>query len=96
MGIGRGGLRPRRALGQNFVADANTVRRIAATLAAIYLTYGVIQARGLQTIFLVYPELLLVILGLLVAVGRYTGYRLSELIRFRALAATTPPATPPE
>jgi transglutaminase-like putative cysteine protease len=73
---------------------ANTFRRIAATLAAIYLTYSVIQARGLQTIFLVYPELLLVILGLLVAVGRYTGYRLSELIRFRALA-DVPPPTPP-
>ncbi|HUI04642.1 MAG TPA: 16S rRNA (adenine(1518)-N(6)/adenine(1519)-N(6))-dimethyltransferase RsmA [Acidimicrobiales bacterium] len=27
--LGRHGLRPRRALGQNFVADANTVRRIA-------------------------------------------------------------------
>lgn len=65
---------------------ANTLRRVAATLAAIYLTYGVIHARGLQTLFLVYPELLLVILGLLVAVGRYTGYRLSELIRFRELA----------
>ncbi len=73
---------------------ANTLRRIAATLAAIYLTYTVVQAHALQTIFLVYPELLLVILGLLVAVGRYTGYRLSELIRFRALV-DAPPAVPP-
>jgi 7 transmembrane helices usually fused to an inactive transglutaminase/Transglutaminase-like superfamily/Inactive transglutaminase fused to 7 transmembrane helices len=72
---------------------ANTVRRIAATLAAIYLTYAVIRARGLQTLFLVYPELLLVILGLLVAVGRYTGYRLTELIRFRELA-DAPPSRP--
>ena len=56
------------------------------TLASIYLTYGVIRAEGLQTVFLVYPELLLVILGLLVAVGRYTGYRLTELVRFRELA----------
>jgi hypothetical protein len=64
----------------------NTVRRIGATLASIYLTYGVLHAVNLQTLFLVYPELLLVILGLLVAVGRYTGYRLVELIRFRELA----------
>lgn len=71
-----------------------TLRRIAATLAAIYLTYAVIHARGLQTLFLVYPELLLVILGLLVAVGRYTGYRLSELIRFRTLADAPRPAPP--
>ena len=72
---------------------ANTVRRIGATLAAIYLTYGVIHAGNLQTLFLVYPELLLVILGLLVAVGRYTGYRLVELVRFRELA-DAPRATP--
>jgi len=72
----------------------NTLRRIGATLAAIYLTYAVIHARGLQTLFLVYPELLFVILGLLVAVGRYTGYRLSELIRFRELADAPRPAPP--
>jgi transglutaminase-like putative cysteine protease len=73
---------------------ANTLRRIGATLVAIYLTYAVIRVRGLQTLFLVYPELLLVILGLLVAVGRYTGYRLSELIRFRELADAPRPSTP--
>ena len=28
----------------------------------------------------------IIILGLLVAVGRYTGYRLVELIRFRELS----------
>jgi hypothetical protein len=74
---------------------ANTLRRIAATLASIYLTYAVIRARSLQTLFLVYPELLLIILGLLVAVGRYTGYRLSELIRFRELADAPRPGPPP-
>lgn len=74
---------------------ANTFRRIGATLASIYLTYAVIRARGLQTLFLVYPELLLVILGLLVAVGRYTGYRLAELIRFRELADAPRPSSPP-
>lgn len=71
----------------------NTLRRIGATLAAIYLTYGVIHAGNLQTLFLVYPELLLVILGLLVAVGRYTGYRLVELVRFRELADAPRPGT---
>ena len=75
---------------------ANTLRRLGATLASIYLTYAVIHMQGLQTLFLIYPELLLVILGLLVAVGRYTGYRLSELIRFRELAdASRPPDLPP-
>lgn len=64
---------------------ANTVRRAAATLVAIYLTYAVIQARALQASLLVYPELLFVILALLLGIGRYTGYRLTELVRFRDL-----------
>jgi hypothetical protein len=71
---------------------ANTLRRVAGTLLAIYITYAVIHSPGLQTLFLVFPELIICILGLLVAVGRYTGYRLSELVRFRALAAAPPPA----
>ncbi len=65
----------------------NTLRRLGATVLAIYITYAVIHAGALQTLFLVFPELLLVILGLLIAVGRYTGYRLTELLRFRAFAA---------
>lgn len=64
----------------------NTLSRIGTTLLSIYLTYVVIQARDLQTFLLVYPEFLIVILGLLVAVGKYTGYRLIELIRFREFA----------
>jgi hypothetical protein len=66
----------------------NTLRRIGGTLLAIYVTYGVIHAELLQTLFLVFPELIISILGLLVAVGRYTGYRLSELIRFRTFGGT--------
>jgi hypothetical protein len=66
----------------------NTLRRLGSTVLAIYMTYAVIQARVLQTIFLVFPEFLVVILGLLVLVGRYTGYRLTELARFRQFGAT--------
>jgi hypothetical protein len=64
----------------------NTMSRVGNTLVATYLTYAVIQARALQEVFLVFPETLFVILGLLVAVGRYTGYRLTEIARFRELA----------
>ena len=34
----------------------------------------------------VFPELLLVLLGMTIALGRYTGYRISELFRFRELS----------
>lgn len=64
----------------------NTMSRVGNTLLSTYLTYAVIQARALQEVFLVFPETLFVILGLLVAVGRYTGYRLTEIARFRELA----------
>lgn len=39
-----------------------------------------------QHIVFVFPEILLTVLGLTVLMGRYSGYRLSELIRFRELA----------
>jgi hypothetical protein len=35
----------------------------------------------------VFPEVNLVVLGLIIALGRYTGFRLNELSRFRQLAA---------
>ena len=74
---------------------ANTLRRIGETLVAIYVTYGFVHARTLQTLFLVFPELTISILGLLIAIGRYTGYRLSELVRFRDLAVLLPSSPQP-
>jgi len=40
----------------------------------------------LEHLIFTFPELLLVVLALVVIAGRYTGYRLLELRRFRALA----------
>jgi len=39
----------------------------------------------------VYPELNLVILGVIVALGRYTGFRLTELKRFHQLTVQEKP-----
>jgi hypothetical protein len=64
----------------------NTLTRVGTTILSVYVTYAVIQAEFLQVSLLIFPEVLLVILGLLVAVGKYTGYRLVELFRFRELA----------
>ena len=33
-----------------------------------------------------FPELLMIVLSLVILIGRYTGYRLSELLRFAPLA----------
>jgi hypothetical protein len=47
------------------------------------ITYKIYQLESLQLTFFVYPELLLVIAAIQVLLGRYTGYRLLELFRFR-------------
>jgi hypothetical protein len=43
----------------------------------------------------VYPEVLLVLFALALLLGRYSGYRLNELLRFRALAREPDPIVPP-
>ena len=47
------------------------------------LSYLVMNQPDLIHLMFVFPELLLVVLGLSLLMGRYTGYRLSELRRFR-------------
>ena len=49
---------------------------------AAYLFMGI---AWLEHLIFTFPELLLVVLALVVLAGRYTGYRLTELWRFRAL-----------
>ena len=57
------------------------------SLALAALTYLVMTIDVLAYWVTVFPEINLVVLGLIVALGRYTGLRLTELLRFRALAA---------
>ena len=49
---------------------------------AAYFAMDNIYVRHLSFTF---PELLLIVLSLVILIGRYTGYRLSELIRFAPL-----------
>jgi len=64
---------------------AKTALQTAVGSAAVaVITYLIIQWEVLQITFFVYPELILFVMGLQILVGRYTGYRLSELVRFRS------------
>ena len=54
------------------------------------LAYSVISIDVLEYWVTVFPEVNLIVLGLIVALGRYTGFRLTELIRFRQLAGSNP------
>ncbi|MEJ2106381.1 MAG: UUP1 family membrane protein [Acidiferrobacteraceae bacterium] len=55
----------------------------AGSLFVAALAYLVMQIEPLRHVIFLYPELLLVILAATILMGRYTGYRLTELIRFR-------------
>jgi len=55
----------------------------SAVVAAI--THQILHFESLQLTFFVYPELLFAVAAFQVLIGRYTGYRLSEFIRFRKL-----------
>ncbi len=57
----------------------------AGSAAVAVLTYGILGIERLQLFFFVYPETLFAIAACQILLGRYTGYRLSEYIRFRAL-----------
>jgi hypothetical protein len=52
------------------------------------ITYEIIHIEPLQLSFFMYPELLLAVGALQVLIGRYTGYRLSEFIRFRRIRSS--------
>ncbi len=61
------------------------LKTAAGTVAVAVITFLVIQWEPLQLTFFIYPELLFAVAGVQVLLGRYTGYRLSELLRFKAL-----------
>lgn len=62
---------------------ANALLDGVGSLAIATVAYLVMGVKLFAWWVLVFPELLLVLLGLTIALGRYTGYRLTELFRFR-------------
>jgi hypothetical protein len=64
---------------------AEGFRTAAGSAAVSILAYGIISWEPLQITFFVFPELLAAVAAAQILLGRYTGYRLSEIFRFRAL-----------
>jgi hypothetical protein len=56
------------------------------SIAVGILCYFVMNLRIVEHLFFVFPELLLVALAATLLLGRYSGYRITELYRFRVLA----------
>jgi hypothetical protein len=65
--------------------------RLCWSLSIAVALYPLFRSATAAHIFFGFPELVLCVMGLLVWVGGYTGYRLSEVIRFRSFAVSEPP-----
>jgi len=64
----------------------SAIRDAAGSLAVAALAHVVMTWRPLEHLILTFPELLLVLFAATLLLGRYAGYRLTELGRFKALA----------
>lgn len=67
------------------VGASEAIQQGIGSLAVAVLVYFVINFKGLQHIVFVFPEFLFFVLAVTILLGRYTGYRLVELSRFRSL-----------
>jgi hypothetical protein len=61
--------------------------QLASTSVVVLAAYPIFQSDAVSQLMFGFPELVFTTMGLLVFIGGYTGYRLSEVVRFRALAA---------
>jgi hypothetical protein len=62
------------------------VVKAAWSTAIAVSIYPLFRSELLEHLMFGFPELVLCVMGLLVWIGGYTGYRVSDLIRFRAFA----------
>ncbi len=63
----------------------NTLKTLVGTLVISILGFSLYQIPELEMFMFSNPELLFTVMGLLILIGKYKGYRLSEFIRFRDL-----------
>ncbi len=65
---------------------ADALRAAFGSLLTAVFSYIAMGLNWLEHLIITFPELLLVVLAFVVLAGRYTGYRLLELTRFKVLA----------
>ncbi len=65
---------------------ADAIRAGLGSLVVAVVAYIFMGIEWLEHLLFTFPELLLVILAIVVMLGRYTGYRLTELRRFKELS----------
>ena len=57
----------------------------SGSLIVAVLAYLVMSNQYVEHLTFNFPELLITLLGVILLMGKYTGYRLSELYRFREM-----------
>ncbi|MBL8200528.1 MAG: UUP1 family membrane protein [Chromatiales bacterium] len=62
------------------------IQQGVGSLIVAAICFTVMEIDVLKHLFFVFPELLLWVLAICLLLGRYSGYRLLELVRFKALA----------
>lgn len=65
---------------------AEAIQQAAGSIAVGAVCFLIMNFPLVEHLFFVFPELLLVVLAATLLLGRYSGYRLTELYRFRVLA----------
>ncbi|MGH8598487.1 MAG: 7TM domain-containing protein, partial [Gammaproteobacteria bacterium] len=69
---------------------ATAIKEFLGSLAVAVAGYFAMTEEHLVYLMFVFPELLLVVLSLCLVFGAYTGYRLSEIFRFKDLTKGQP------
>jgi hypothetical protein len=64
-------------------------RTAVGTAVVATITHEILHLEPLQLTFFVYPEVLFVVAAAQVILGRYTGYRLSEFLRFQRFRSSS-------
>jgi 7 transmembrane helices usually fused to an inactive transglutaminase len=59
----------------------------AGSLLVATICFVVMTSHLVEHCMFNFPELLLSLLGVIIVLGTYTGYRMSELLRFRHMPA---------
>jgi hypothetical protein len=67
---------------------SEAIQEGVGSLIVAAIAYMVMTNVWLEHLVFVFPELLLMVIAITLLVGRYTGYRLLELRRFKAITPT--------
>jgi len=67
------------------LGGGEAIREGIGSLLVAVLCYLAMSPPAVEHLLFAFPELLLIVLAATVLLGRYSGYRLAELARFRVL-----------